>query len=194
MKAGSVARVSSAAPDWPSPAARNSSHDSSPSRGGLAVSVRRTTIRCSTSFGRGVERLVDEREEVDVLALAVGDVAREQEARAAGPDPFAERAGPEAREHDAVHRPDPRGREHRDDRLGGGRDVDREAVALADAEAAQAGGDPLDLGEELGVGQGAAAAPLVEGDEGDLIAASGGDVPIQRVDGHVGPPAGKPAE
>ena len=113
----------------------------------------------------GVERLVDQREEVDVLALAVRDVAREQEARAARPDPFAERAGTEAREHDAVHRPDPRGREHGDDRLGGGRDVDREAVALADAEAAQAGGDPLDLGEELGVGQGAAATSFVERDQ-----------------------------
>ena len=102
----------------------------------------------------GVKRRVDQPEQVNVLALPVGDVAREEQARAARPDPFAERARTEAREHDTVHRPDPRGREHGDDRLRGRRDVDREAVALADAEAAQAGGDPLDVGEELGVGQG----------------------------------------
>ena len=65
----------------------------------------------------------------------------------------------EAREHDAVDRADPDGGEHGDDRLGAGRHVDREAVALADAEAAQAGGDPLDLGEQLGVRAGRGAHP-----------------------------------
>ena len=142
----------------------------------------------------GVERGVDKSKQVHVTALAVRDVAREQQARTARPDAIAERARTKACKHDTVHRPDPHGREHGDDRLRGRRDVDREAVALADAEAAQTGRDPLDLGEELGVRQGAAATSLVEGDEGDLIAAPGGDVPVERVDGHVGPPAGEPAE
>ena len=142
----------------------------------------------------GVERGVDQSKQVHVTALPVRDVAREQQARTARPDAFAECAGTEAGEHDTVYRPDPHGREHGGDRLRGRRHVDREAVALADAEAAQARGDPLDLGEQLGVGQGAAATTFIESDEGDLIATPGGDVPIQRVDGHVGPPAGKPAE
>ena len=86
----------------------------------------------------GIDGVVDDREEVDVLALAVGDVRRQDEARAARPDPLAQRAGAEAGEDDAVDRPDPDGREHRDDRLGRSRHVDRQAVALADPEAAQA--------------------------------------------------------
>ena len=138
----------------------------------LAVAWRPGRVRssdhdtCSTSFGPASIASSTIASRSTSLALAVGDVGRQHEARAARPDAFAQRARTEAGEHDAVDRPDPDGREHRDDRLGRRRHVDREAVALADAEAAQAGGDPLDLGEELGVGQGAAAAPLVERDQG----------------------------
>ena len=86
----------------------------------------------------GVKRGVDQSKQVHVTALPVRDVAREQQARTARPDAFTEGTGTEAGEHDAVHRPDPHGREHGGDRLRGRRHVDREAVALADAEAAQA--------------------------------------------------------
>ena len=97
----------------------------------------------------GVDGVVDDREQVDVLALAVGDVGRQDEARAARPNPVAQRARPETGEDDAMDGPDPDGREHRDDRLDRGRHVDRQAVALADPEAAKPGGDALDLGEQL---------------------------------------------
>ena len=66
----------------------------------------------------GGQRVVDDREQVDVVALPVREVGRQDQPRAARPDPVAQRARAEAREHHAVDRPDPDGREHRDDRLG----------------------------------------------------------------------------
>ena len=183
MNAGSSARVSSTAPEWPSPAAMRASHASSPSRGGRDASLLLRTTTCSTSLGSGVDRVVDDREEVDVLALAVGDVGRQHEARATRSNAVAQRARPEAGEDDAMDRPDPDRRQHRDDRLDRGRHVDREAVALADPEAAKAGGDPLDLGEELGIGEHPSATALVERDQRRDVASTSRDVAIERVDG-----------
>ena len=58
--------------------------------------------------------------------------------RAARPDPVGERAVPEAGEDHRVDRPDAQdGREHRDDRLGGRRQVDRQPVAATDAQRPQ---------------------------------------------------------
>ena len=142
----------------------------------------------------GIDGVVDDREEVDVLALAVGDVRRQDEARATRPDALAQRAGPEAGEHDAMDRPDPDGRQHRDDRLGRGRHVDRQAVALADPEAAKPCGDPLDLGEQLRVGEGAPSTPLVQRDQGRRLAPARRDVAIERVRGEVRPAAREPGE
>src|SRR6266511_1432548 len=129
--------------------------------------------------GPGIESIVDDRQEVDVLALSVGDVCRQDDARAARPNSLAQRARPEAGEDDAVDCPDADRREHRDDGLDGRRHVDREAVALADPEAAKAGRDPLDLGEP---------------DQRRGVAATGSDVSIERVDREVGPAAREPGE
>ena len=194
MNAGSSAAVSSTAPDCPVPARRRSSHASSPSRGGRDAADRRRTTTCSTSLGPASMASSTIDEEVDVLALAVGDVRRQDEARAARPDPLAQRAGPEAGEDDAVDRPDPDGRQHRDDRLGRCRHVDRQAVALADPEAAKPGGDPLDLGEQLRIREGAPSTPLVERDQGRRLATTRRDVAIERVRGEVRPAAREPGE
>src|SRR6266508_3602337 len=144
--------------------------------------------------GPGIESIVDDRQEVDVLALSVGDVCRQDDARAARPNSLAQRARPEAGEDDAVDCPDADRREHRDDGLDGRRHVDREAVALADPEAAKAGRDPLDLGEQLGVGAGSSPTTLVEPDQRRGVAATGSDVSIERVDREVGPAAREPGE
>jgi hypothetical protein len=49
-------------------------------------------------------------------------------------DAIAQRLGAEAAEHDAVHGADPRAGEHRDGELGNERQVDRDAIAFANAE------------------------------------------------------------
>ena len=67
------------------------------------------------------------------------------------------------------------------DGLGAGGHVDRQPVALADAHAAQRGGDALDLGEQLEVGERAPVAALVEVDERGLVASAGRDVVVERV-------------
>ncbi len=58
-------------------------------------------------------------------------------------------------EHDGVDGADACDREHRDDRLGDHGQVDRDAVALADAQSLEHVGDALDLVGELGVGDAA---------------------------------------
>ena len=142
----------------------------------------------------GIEGIVEHRQQVDVLALAVGDVRRQHQPGAAGPDAVPERAGPEPGEDDAVHGPDADRGQHRDDRLDRGRHVDRQAVALADAEAAQPRRDPFDLGEQLAIGQAAPGTPFIERDQCRLVAPTGRHVAIERVDREVGPPAREPGE
>jgi hypothetical protein len=129
-----------------------------------------------------------------VAALAVGDVGREDEPRAARRDPVAERARAEAREDDGVDRADADGREHEHDCLRRGRHVDREAVAAADPERAQGRRRPLHLREQLGVRQAAPVAALVRKDERRLPAPARLDVAVEAVPGEVRLRAGEPAE
>src|SRR5207237_9351275 len=76
----------------------------------------------------------------------------------------------------------------------GGRDVDGDAVALSEAHRAQRGANALGLAVEVRVGQRAALAALVLGDERGVLTASGGDVMIDAVVGEVRKTAGVPAE
>jgi hypothetical protein len=89
---------------------------------------------------------------------------------------------------------DPDGRQHRDDCLGRRRHVDREAVAFADSEAAKPCGDPLDLGEQLGIGERSSSTALVQGDQRRRLAATGRHVPIEGIDGEVRPATREPRE
>ena len=107
----------------------------------------------SVSVTLGGKCVVDDRKQVDILALAVRDIRGQDELRAARPDPVAKGAGAETSEHDAVDGADPNRRKHRDDRLGRGGHVDRDAVTLADAETAEAGRHSFDLVEQLPIGQ-----------------------------------------
>src|SRR5262249_15057747 len=71
-------------------------------------------------------------------------------------DAVAKRLGAEAAEHDAVDGADARAGEHRDGELGDERQVNRDAVAFADAERLQDVCERRHLAIEIEVGQGAA--------------------------------------
>ena len=137
---------------------------------------------------------VDDPLERDVLALAIGQVGGNHDLRPTRPDPVAKGARPEPGEHHDVDRPDAQDGEHRRDRLDRRRHVDRDAVAPTNAERPQGGRNPADLGEQLGVGQGASATALVRRDQGDLVREPGLDLVVERGPGHVGAPTGEPAE
>jgi hypothetical protein len=92
-----------------------------------------------------------------------------------------------------VHGAQPCAGQHRDDRLRHHRHVDHHAVTLADAEAAQHACEPGRHVKELAVGVGAFG--VGDGgvvDQRGLIAASVGDVPVERVGAGVELPIGKP--
>ena len=155
MYAGSFAAVSAVEPSPPAPAARNASQSRSRVRSQLgrrrrgAAGRRPARRRRRTSSSASSTIAV----ELDVLALAPGDVGGEDEPRPArrGSDRPARCAEPG--EHDAVDRPDADGREHRDDRLGAGRHVDGHAIAMADAQCAERRGARLDAREQFRVAE-----------------------------------------
>ena len=139
--------------------ARSAARGTRPSRGrglrwsGVASPRRRRTTTRSTSFGHRVERLVDDRLEVDVLALALGDVGRQDEPRAARArsDRPARRA-PNPANTTQWMAPIRTVASIAMIASAAGRHVDREAVALARCPAPRsAGGDALDLGQQLRV-------------------------------------------
>ncbi len=142
--------------------------------------------RCHGRLGDGLE--------VDLAALAPGDVGGEQRAGAGQADAVGQRAGAEAGEHHQVDGADAHGRQHQHDGLRAGRHVDRDAVALADAHAAQGGGGPLDGVQQLGVGEHAPLAALCVGDQGGMAGAAALDVAVEAVVGEVGGGAAEPRE
>ena len=87
----------------------------------------------------------------------------------------------EAAEHHRVGGAEPGAREHRDRELGHHPEVDRDPVALLDAERLQRVRGPADLVEELGVGDRARVAGLALPEEGDLVAVAGLDVAVDAV-------------
>ena len=90
---------------------------------------------------RAFERAVDGRLERHDVAAAQRAVLREHDLGAAIVDAIAQRFGGEAAEDDGVRRADARARQHADHDLGHHAHVDRDAIALLDAEAAQHGGE-----------------------------------------------------
>ena len=128
-----------------------------PGGGGLAVAA---------------ERLVHEGLQGEVGAAPVAAVGRDDELGLGVVDALAQALRAEAAEDDRVNRADARAGEHRDDGLGDLRQVDRDAVALADAEALQPVGGLLDALEHVGVGEGLGVAGLALEMEGDAVAAA----------------------
>jgi hypothetical protein len=91
-----------------------------------------------------------------------------------------------------VHGPQSRDGEHGDGRFRDDRQVDRDAVALANAEGGDRVGGALHLCGELGVGDAAAVAGLTLPVDGDPIAVAGLDVPVEAVVRDVDPAVGEP--
>ena len=98
----------------------------------------------------------------------------------------------EAAEDHVVHGADTRARQHRDDDLGDHRQVDPDDVLGLDAERLQPVGQPLDVAQQIGVGDGALLALLAVPVVGDAIAPAGLDVAVQAVVGDVELAVGEP--
>ena len=112
---------------------------------------RRTTMT-SVIDGRVGQRFVGDRLQRQDLATPVATVGRDQHFRFGVVDAVAQRVRAEPAEHHAVRRTDARAGQHRHGCFGDHRQVDVDAVALADAEALQHVCQPLRLVEQLGVG------------------------------------------
>src|SRR3989442_1765583 len=128
--------------------------------------------------------LRDDRQERHVLPLAVRDVRAEERLCPREADALAERARAEPGEDDEDDGADADRAEHEDDRLGGGRHVDRDAVAFADPKPTQGRRDPLGLACELRVREPPRLAALVLGDERDPLAVARGDLAVAQGEDH----------
>jgi hypothetical protein len=139
-------------------------------------------------------RLVDDPLEGYVLSLSEGQVGTEQRLCSGHLDSIAESARPEAREDRDVDGADPETGEHEDDRFAAGGHVDAQAVALADAQAAQRGGGAAHLVLQLRVREHCLVAAFVLAYEGGPPPVAGLDVAIEAIPGEVGLPTHKPSE
>jgi hypothetical protein len=105
------------------------------------------------TLGQSISEIVDVLLERHDAAAAIAAVRRHHDARLGVVHAVAERLGREAAEHHAVGGADARARQHRDRRFRDHRQIDADAVARLDAEAAQHVGEPADLAVELEVGE-----------------------------------------
>ena len=133
-------------------------------------------------------RLVDRGLQRRGCAAAVAAVGGDHDLGLAVLEPGGQGVGGEAAEDHRVRGADARAGQHRHDRLGDHRHVDRDPVALLDAEVGQGVGGLADLVLELGVGDVTGVVlGLADPVEGDLVAVAGLDVPVdavvRRVDG-----------
>ncbi len=138
-------------------------------------------------------RLVGDALERQDLAAAVAAVGRDQDGGRRVLDPVPERLGREAAEDHRVHGTDPRAGQHRDRGLRYHREVDRDAVALPDAEALQRVGRPADFTRQRPVGVDAAVARLPFPDDRGLVPARAREVAVEAIGRDVEPAAVEPA-
>ncbi len=127
------------------------------------------------------------------LALAPAAVGGYDDLGLGVVDAAAQALGAETAEHDRVHGAEPRDREHRDDRLRDHGEVDRDPVALADAERRERVRGALDLGGQFGVADRTGVARLALPMDGDAVAIAGEHVPVEAVVCDVELAVGEPA-
>jgi hypothetical protein len=139
-----------------------------------------------------VDRGIHRRLQRERLALAVPAVRGDDELRLGVVDAGAQRLGAEAAEDDRVDSPEPHDREHRDDGFGDVGEVDRDAVAVADAEGGEGVRGLLHLGREVRVGEGADIPGLALPVVGDAVAVAGEHVAVEAVVGDVELAVGEP--
>ncbi len=104
-------------------------------------------------------------------AAPVSAICRDQQRALCVVDAIAQRLGAEAAEDDAVRRADAGAREHRDRQLGHERHVDRDAIALLDAERLQHVRERAHLAIQIEIRQRAPIARLTLPDNRRLVAA-----------------------
>jgi hypothetical protein len=131
------------------------------------------------------ERLVGVVLEWHDAAAAPAAVGGDDHLRLAVEDPVAQRLGAEPAEDDRVRRSDPGAGEHRDRQLRDHPEVDRDAVALLDAESLEGHGGLVDLAVELAVGEHPRIARLALPDDGGLVAPPRFGVAVDAVGGGV---------
>ena len=153
-----------------------SAKDSSPSPDGR----RRTTTQCSTE-GVSRHRLVHHALERNDLSPAIAAVGGDDHSGLRVVDAVAYRLRREPAEDDRVDRADPGAREHRDDRLGQHRQIDRHPIALLHAESLERVGAATHLAREVPVGEHPAIARLSLPDERGLVAVGPGEMTIEAV-------------
>ncbi len=127
------------------------------------------------------DRLVGDALERQRLAAARLLVGGDQRDRADVDEPLVQRFGGEAAEHDRVRGADARAGLHRDDAFDRHRDVDDDAIALADAAFFQRIGEARHAREQLGVGDARDGAVVGLEDHGDALAVAGFDVTVEAV-------------
>jgi hypothetical protein len=140
------------------------------------------------------DRLVHDRFQRHLAALAPGEVGTEHRRGPGQPQPLFQRSRAEPGEHHQVNGADPGAGQHHDDRFRAGRHVDPDPVPSADAQAPQRRRRPAHLLLQLPVGQRHPAAALVLTDQRRDIAPALLHVPVHGIPGDVGQPAGIPAE
>ena len=127
-------------------------------------------------------------------ALAPAAVGGDQHLALGVVDATRERLRREAAEDHRVRRADARAGQQRHRQLGHHAEVDRDAIALDDAEAAQHVGEAVDLVVQLLVADHALVARLADPDVGGLVAAAGREVAIEAVHRRVQLAVGEPLE
>jgi hypothetical protein len=120
--------------------------------------------------GQPASGLVGGRLQREDLAAPVAAVGGDEHLGLGVVDAVGEALGAEPAEHHAVRGADAGAGQHGHRGLGDHRQVDVDAVALADTEVLQRVGELLHLGEQLGVGDGAGVAGLALPVERDLVA------------------------
>ena len=141
---------------------------------------------------RVLQRLVGHLLERHQLPAAIAAVGGDQHRALRIVDAVAQRLRAEAAEHHAVHRAEAGAGEHGDGQLRHQRHVERDAIALLDAEAAQHVRERVDVAVEVEVGQRAPVAGLAFPDQRGLVAARRADVAIEAVGRDVQAAAAEP--
>ena len=147
----------------------------------------------STSL-RPLQRFIHDLFEASVLTLAVGHVGSENQARSAGPDAVAQRLRAKTRKHHGVNCANAHRCQHQDDGFGTGRHVDREAIALIDAHAAQCRRHPLHFVKQLGISEDALLAAFIEIDQSRVPAPAALHVIVEGIVGEIRLRADEPLE
>ena len=138
-------------------------------------------------------RLVGALLQRDRLAAAVVPVAGDEHAGLRVLDPVDDHPAGEPREDDRVDRADAGAGEHRDRQLGDHRQVDADAIALADPQVPQRVRELRHLVTQLRIGDVAGLSfRLADPVEGDVVAVAVVDVPVEAVVARVELPAEEP--